>query len=220
MKISQYLVHGKHHLYSVLVFPRKPWFWAFYNESDERCEIDGDPAAYQQVKYALAALIANSGKIAYFPIRGECFGEFYTQNYDAVLTCPKLQLRRSEWGHLRKQLDRAHKIKNFELYYEPQKLYDHYEKLSKSEGKMWEVWDREDTRLACLENETAFFTLGRDVCYGYHHDIICAEREVQAGNCVFDSAYRICELGYLITPGCKRFMRRSNEWDAKKKAEG
>lgn len=211
IKIPQYLVRGKRQTYSVLAFPNKKWLLAFYDDADERHEIDGDPAAYQQVKYALASLIANSGKIAYFPIKKPGFGRFYKDNYDAVIVRPELQFRRSEWVSLRRQLDRAHRIKDFELYYNPQKLYDHYERLSHSESeraKIWRGYDKTDTR---LEDDTIFFTLYRDICYMYHHDIIDAENCVMEGGWGPSDAFPIGRPGYMFTPWVKRFLSKEAE---------
>ena len=217
IKIPQYLVHGKRQTYSVLVFSKKKWLFASYDGADERYEIDGDPAAYQQVKYALAALIANSGKIAYFPIRKPGFRQFYMENYDAVLVRPELQFRRSEWVSLRRQLNKAHRIKDFELYYDPQKLYDHYESLSHSESEMAKVWRDNYGVSSKLEDGTVFFAIYRDICYAYHHAILEAEKDVMDGRWA-PIGYDVgphAGTGYMITPGFKRFLNKEKEFERK-----
>ena len=210
VKIPQFLVQGKKQKYSVLVFPKKKWLWAYYAEDDEHYALEGDAAAYQQVKYALASLIANPGKIAYFPIRGDGYGEYFETNYDAVFTRAELQLKRSEWISLRRQLDKAHRIKRFELLYEPQKLYDHIEKLHESKAGPYRIWNSENGSVTCMENDTVFFSLKREICYAYHHSIITSEKLVLSEDGWGCFADIIGGIGYMITPGCKQLMYNFN----------
>ncbi len=207
VKIPQYLVQGKNRNCSVLVFPKKKWLWAYYEPFDERYEIDGDAAACQQLKYALAVLMANPSKIAYFPIRGEGYGEYYQKNYDAVLVRPELQLRRSEWVSLRRQLDKSHQIKSFELRYEPEKLYNRYQNLEKSEGEMAKIWRRKDRSVVKLEDDTVFFSLRKEICLGYHHASMHTMGYNQEYGSADEYADYVCDMGWLITAGCKRQMK-------------
>ena len=105
IKIPQYLVRGKHRDFQVLRFPELTYGWAYWDCDFGRYEIDGDYETFQWLKYAMAALIASPDKILYFPIRKKIAGSYYCENYDAVLTRPELQFRRSEWISLRRQLD-------------------------------------------------------------------------------------------------------------------
>lgn len=212
VKIPQYLVRGKSRDYCILVFPKKKWLWAYYEGFDERYEIDGDAAAYQQVKYALAALLANPGKIAYFPIHDDGYGEYFKENFDAVLVRPELQLRRSEWGVLRSQLNKTHQIKSFELRYEPEKLYNFYKYLTRNTYASGKFWRREKKTCAKLENGTVFFALRRESCYYYHHAIIAEERLVMGeGGWPDIFSDMICEIGWMITPKSKGLMRQVNK---------
>lgn len=220
IKIPQYLVRGKNRNYNVLVFPKKKWLWAYYEGFDERYEIDGDAAAYQQVKYALAALLANPGKIAYFPIHDDGYGEYFKENYDAVLVRPELQFRRSEWVSLRRQLDETHRIKSFELRYEPEKLYVAYNKFTQNTYVSSKFRKREKKSSARLENGTVFFALKRESCYYYHHAIINEERLVMGeGGWPDMFSDMICEIGWMITPKSKGFMRQNNAKIAQNEAQ-
>lgn len=178
--------------------------WAYYEAGfDNRYEIDGDYQAFKLVRYALAALIANPSKIVYFPIRGEGFGGYFYPNYDTVMVRPELQLRRSEWRNLRHQLNNAHRIKQFELYYDAEKLCRYcdmmYDKFSYKYN-----YRRSERELGILEESTVFFTLPRDSCYSYHSEIFETGKIDK-----FEDDYSI-ELygingafGYMITPRSK-----------------
>ena len=50
-----------------------------------------------------------------------------------MLCRPELQLRRSEWVNLRPQLDRNHRMENYVLRYDPQKLCDEWVKIAAAE---------------------------------------------------------------------------------------
>ena len=41
LTFEQYLVRGKHRDFHVVVFPRKKYMWAFYDNFDRQYEIDG-----------------------------------------------------------------------------------------------------------------------------------------------------------------------------------
>lgn len=89
---------------------------------------------YRLLKYALAILAADPRKIIYFPLVSRELGNSAWGNcYDAVLCRPELQLRRSEWVNLRRQLDRNHRMENYVLRYDPQKLCDEWAKIEAAE---------------------------------------------------------------------------------------
>lgn len=169
IKIEQYLVRGKHRNFHVLKFPELEYAWAYWDWDTERYVIDGSHTTFQYLNYAMAALIAAPDMIAYFPIRKK--GPYYVPNYDAVLTRVEGQLRRSEWVHLRRQLDRAHQIQNFCLRYNPQKLYDYMEGF-RGTDQYYRAMRQRKQEVNTLLGDTVFFTLIKETCYAYHRDTI------------------------------------------------
>jgi len=155
----------------VIVFPRKKYMWAYYDSSDERYEIDGDFAAYRYLKYAMAILSVDPNKIIYLPIQNPGIGRYYTQNYNVVLARPELQLRRSEWVNLRRQLNKAHQTQQHILRYEQEKLWDQYEKLYRTQAYYKEL-EKEKQEVNELVGETVFMILLKQTCLEYHHRIV------------------------------------------------
>lgn len=83
---------------------------------------------------------------------------------------PELQLRRSEWKDLRRQLDNAHRINQFELYYDAYKLCRYWDvQYEKSRYKY--KYNRSEKEISKLEVNTVFFTLSEESCYSYHSEI-------------------------------------------------
>lgn len=123
VKIPQYLVRGKHRDFYVLCFPKLEHAWAYDEKSYNRYEIDGGYEIYLWLKYAMVTLIASPDKSIYFPIR-KTSDRYLVLSYDAVLTRMELQFRRSEWVRLRRQLNKAHRIKDYCLQYDQEKLGD------------------------------------------------------------------------------------------------
>ena len=76
IKFDQYKVQGKYRDFQVIVFPRKKYLWAYFEDFDEAYEIDGDPEAYRLMKYAMAILVTDPNKIIYLPIRNQPLGNF------------------------------------------------------------------------------------------------------------------------------------------------
>lgn len=175
IKIEQYHVQGKWRNYQVLVFPKPNYMWAFYDDFDEQYEIDGDIDAFQYVKYAMAALIACPEKIVYFPIRSKSIFKCYEENYDAVIMRPEAQLKRSEWVHLRRQLDRAHRINNFVLDYNSDKLCAYCEK--NATHRYYDAYSRKKQEVNELLGSTVFMTLLEDSGYTCHQWVTKAEQQ-------------------------------------------
>lgn len=170
IKIPQYLVRGKHRDFQVLRFPELTYGWAYWDCDFGRYEIDGDYEAFQWLKYAMAALIASPDKILYFPIRKKNAGSYYCENYDAVLTRPELQFRRSEWISLRRQLDPAHQISQYQLLYEPDRLCRAMEGFQNS-SHYFHMLHRLKQEVNTLVGDTVFLTMLRENCYLTHLDI-------------------------------------------------
>ena len=176
IKFEQYRVRGKHREFEVLVFPRSEHMWAYYEKFDERYEIDGDLAAYQFVKYALATLVADPNKLIYFPIRGGSVNGYYKQNYDAVLFRPELQFRRSEWIRLRRQINKAHQIGNFVLRYDPESLC-RYKAEFHGDKAYYKALRQRRFEVNTLVGDTVFLSPLKETCLGWLASIIGAEHK-------------------------------------------
>ena len=176
IKFEQYRVRGKHRDFDVLVVPPSKRMWAYYERFDERYEIDGDLVAYQSVNYALAALVVASNKLIYFPIRKTGNNGYYAQNYDAVLLRPELQFRWSEWVKLRRQLDKAHKIENFVLWYDPEYLCRLGVELQKDDA-YYKVLQQRKFEINTLVGDTVFLSPLKETCLGWLASIISVEHQ-------------------------------------------
>ena len=173
VKIPQYLVRGKRREFHVLVFPRLKHTWAYYDSDSEHYAIDADIVGCKWLRFAMASLIAAPDKIVYFPIRTKTsFHGYYFPNYDTVLTRPELQLRRSEWVRLRRQLTPAHQINQFVLRYEPDKLCDYVEKFDVEQQRSYRRKHSSCQEIYTLLGDTVFMPLMKDSCYLFHQDIL------------------------------------------------
>ena len=173
IRFEQYRVRGKHRDFEVLVFTRRRYMWAYHDNDDDVYAIDGNHAGYELVKYALATLIADPNKIIYFPIRDNKLDGIFSERYDAVLTRTELQFRRSEWIKLRRQLNKAHRIENFVLRYDPDRLLA-YAKRYEKDSESWKVWQKEKQEVSALWGDTVFITsLPRIFEVVQNHDVDC-----------------------------------------------
>lgn len=204
IKFDQYIVRGKHRDFQVIVFPRKKYMWAYYEGFDGAYEIDGDPEAYRLMKYAMAILAVDPNKIIYLPIRNQALGTFCWDNcYDAVLYRPELQLRRSEWVHLRRQLNCSHRVENYVLRYEPQKLYDEWNTVEGSSQK-YNYWKREKQEVKTMQDDTIFMALLKETCLLYHSRIV----EVMKDGVPEYPSNPAGELGWILSP---RILKETEE---------
>lgn len=210
IKFEQYRVRGKHRDFEVLVFPRRRYLWAYHDNDDDVYAIDGDPAGYELVKYALATLIADPNKIIYFPIRDNKLDSIFSKRYDAVLTRTELQFRRSEWIKLRRQLNKAHRIENFVLRYDPDRLLA-YAKRYEKDSESWKVWQKEKQEVSALWGDTLFITLLKGTCFMslpkifevvQNHDVDC---------------YPAWQYGWYLTNGWIKYLQ---EWNKKQESAG
>ena len=176
----------------MIVFPRKKYMWAYYDGGVEQYAIDGDYEAYRYLKYAMAILSVDPNKIIYLPIQNPGVGRYYTRNYNVVLARPELQLRRSEWVNLRRQLNKAHRTQQYILRYEQEKLWDQYEKLYRTQTYYKEL-EKEKQEVNELVGETVFMVLLKQTCLKYHHRI--AETIERQETCVW-----LGYLGWLLGP--------------------
>lgn len=173
--------------------------WAYYEGFDDCYEIDGDPEAYRLMKFAMAILIADPGKIIYLPIRDQAIG---VESCDAVLCRPELQLRRSEWVRLRRQLDQAHRIEKYILRYEPDKLCGIWEHTEGSPA-YYTSRKREKQEVNELRNDTVFMVLLKESCLRYHWWIA---DQMRKGVPKYPSV-PVGGLGWLLSPRAIQEMK-------------
>ena len=172
IKIEQYLVRGKHRSFHVLKFPELEYAWAYDEFDFQRYEIDGGYETYLWLRYAMAALIASPDKIIYFPIR-KTSDQHFCPSYDAVFTRTELQFRRSEWGNLRRQLNKAHRIRNYCLMYDQKKLCSFLDSFLESD-RYYQAKKRLKLEANALLGDTIFLTMIKENCYLTHADICTA----------------------------------------------
>lgn len=164
-----------------MCFPKLEHAWAYDEFDYQRYEIDGGYETYLWLKYAMAALVASPDKIIYFPIR-KTSDRYLFSSYDAVLTRVELQFRRSEWVQLRRQLDKAHRVKNYCLRYHQEKLCDALKKFMKPGQHDRYCYNnnyyRAEKKLKLEANEllgdTIFNSMIKEDCYFTHADICAA----------------------------------------------
>ena len=171
IKISQYLVRGKRRVFRVLKFSALEHAWAYFDYDGGRYEIDGDMEAFRWLKYAMAALAVSPDRIVYFPIRKKHTALCYAPNYDAVLTRPELQLRRSEWVDLRRQLDPAHRVGNYQLHYDEDKLCAALDGFEGS-SRYYRAVKKLGQEVSTVLGDTVFLTLLRENCLLCHRNIV------------------------------------------------
>lgn len=213
IKLKQYRVRGKHREFDVLVFSRWRYMWAYYDNDDDIYAIDGDLAACELIKYALAVLIADPNKIIYFPVRDNELGDIFTDHYDAVLTRTELQFRRSEWIRLRRQLNKAHQIENFVLRYDQDRLLA-YGKRYEKDSEAWKVWRKEKQEFSALWGDTVFITMLKGSCF------MSLPALFEAGQYRGNSCHHIWRFGWYLTNGWIQYLQGWNEDDALESKEG
>lgn len=171
VKIDLYIVRNKGKTHKVLVFPRVENAWAYDDfPEDDQLMLDGNEEFFTQLKYAMAALIADPSLLIYFPIKKPgCrrFRDYMT--YDAVLLRRELQFRRSDWHDIKRKLDRQHYAGKYKINYNEKKLNDWYEKAIQE--KYWLIWQDRDRIIEEILGETVFLALPQNICYWYHYEI-------------------------------------------------
>ena len=171
VKVDLYIVRNKGKTHKVLAFPRVENAWA-YDDSpeDDQLMLDGNEEFFNQLKYAMAALIADPSLLIYFSIKNpECRRSWNFKTYDAVLLRRELQFRRSEWYDIKGKLDRRHYAGKYKIHYNEKKLNDWYEKAI--QGKRWLIWQGIDRIVEEILGETVFLAFPKNICYWYHHAI-------------------------------------------------
>ena len=214
IKFEQYRVRGKHREFDILVFPQRRYMWAYHDNDDDVYSIDGDFAAYHLLKYALAVLIADPNKIIYLPIWDNNLWDYYfPDRYDAVLTRTELQLRRSEWVKLRRQLNKAHRIENFVLRYDPDRLLSYAERY-RTEDAVWKAYHKDKQELSALCGNTVFITLLKETCFRVFPDFLALEPRQSCG------CYHAWHFGYCFSSEWIRYLGERVQEDRLKEQEG
>lgn len=213
IKFKQYRVRGKHRDFDVVVFPQRRYIWAYYDNDDDVYAVDGNPAGYELIKYALAALIADPNKIIYFPIRDNTLDDYFPDRYDAVFTRTELQFRRSEWIKLRRQLNKAHQIENFVLRYDPDRLLA-YAKRYERESEGWKAWRKHKQEFSALCGNTVFVTLLRETCFTTLPHIFQAYHQSKG------DLTHVWHFGWYFTNGWIKYLQERNTEKALGSKEG
>lgn len=216
-KIEEYRVVEKGREFSVLVFPKIDYMWAFDDSPEEYCYmVDGTAEVYAALKHAMAILSEASDKIIYFPCKQEGIGRCYRENYNMVLCTPRAQLRRSYWIAIRRKLIPANRIGNYVLIYNRKKLDDFCKKklmVMESRGtesklmlrtEIGKKFDKE--HLEEVVGETLFMVLGKDECL-YNHYLIAKDLDEY---CAGDDYGAWTAMGWIITQkGLQNMKRRA-----------
>ena len=177
IKFDQYKVQGKKREFSVVVVPKQRYLWAYYEDFDNEYEIDGDLTTYRMLKFATAILANDPHVIIYLPVGNQELGNHsWGQCHDAVLCRPELQLRRSEWIRLRRQLNNSHRIQKYVLSYREKPLLDEWEAIEHS-AKIHRVWSREKFEVKTVQDNTVFFALWRETWLRYHRGLVETMRD-------------------------------------------
>lgn len=205
IKIEQYLVRGKHRNFHVLKIPELEYAWGYDELDFQRYEIDGGYETYLWLKYAMAALIASPDIIIYFPIR-KTSDQHFCPSYDAVFTRMELQFRRSEWVNLRRQLNKAHRIRNYCLLYDQKKLCSFLDGFLES-SRYYRAKKRLKLEVNALLGDTIFLTMIKENCYLTHADI-CNSLESDDIDDLGFPVYGIdnCVIGYFLPQKAVRIM--------------
>lgn len=195
-RADQYRVRGKKRTYDVLVFPTVENAWAYDDYPEESGpRIDGNYEFFRLVEFALAALISDSSKIIYFPIRQKKRHRSYGRCCDLVLLRPELQFRRLEWFRLKKKLDRQHRIGKYTIRYDQQKLLDWFDK--KLVNRWW--LEREATYVEEMLGDTVFLVLPQERCYWYHSCIAESSLMKGKGNNEHGSISDYVRIGWILS---------------------
>lgn len=217
-KVEEFRVVEKGKEYSVLVFPKIEYMWAFDDNPEEDCYmVDGTAEVYSALKYAMAILSEASDKIIYFPCKQNGIGRYYDTNYNLILCTPKVQLRRSSWISIRRKLNSGNKTGNYVLRYNRKKLDDFCEKTlmiesRRPESKLvlrTEVGKKiEKAHLEEVLGDNLFIVLGKEECIHNHYLIAKDLDEYCAG----DDYGAWSAMGWIITQkGLKNMKERADQ---------
>lgn len=188
IKYEQYLVRGKHRYYHILKLPAPEYAWIYDAPPDEgEVALDGDERVFRTVGAALSLLTINPTKIIYLPKSQN--GHFYFKQRELVITRKELQLRRSEWVSLRRQISKRTRIENFVYCYDEEQMLRRYKKYAEP---YWYKY-KEQGNVREVLGDTGFWTLSRYSCLDSFYSAIRRANEKKDEYSTFTS------LGYILT---------------------
>lgn len=166
IKYEQYLVKGKNNRYYHIIKLPEPEYAEIYDDHvwDTFAGLDADENSYRMLGKAISLLYVNPTKILYLPKpKNE---SVYCFTRELVIARPELQLRRSEWVNLRRQISKRTRIENFVYDYDEEWLFEESEKYQN------QTWYDLGKKVENIEGNTAFWIYSKDRCLIYHNDII------------------------------------------------
>lgn len=225
-KLDEYKITEKGREYSVIVFPKVEYMWAFDDYPEENCYmVDGTAYAYKLLKLACAILISSPEKIVYFPCKQEGIGHFYRDNYHFVLCTPQVQLRRSSWVRIRRKISQNTWNGKYKLCYDRKKLDDfcirNYMEWYQTRACEWKYGLRTVSRKEIdkshveeVAGDTLFMVVGKEECY-FNHYLIAKDLD-EYGDLEEFGAWSA--LGWIITKRGIGDMKRRAEEEAEEQA--
>ncbi len=224
-KMDEYKIYEKGREYSVIVFPKIEYMWAFDNFPEENfCIVDGTAYAYKMLKLACAILIAAQDKIIYFPCKQGGIGIYYgSDNNHLVLCSPHVQLRRSRWVQIRRKIGKKTWVGKYKLQYDRKKLEDYCKKMMlekevpfREPSLKTDVWKKiEKTHVEEIVGDTLFMVMSKEECYYKHYCIAKDMDQYQDGK----DYGPWTTLGWIITKEGIEDMKREEKKDAEKAAK-
>lgn len=226
-KIDEYKITEKGRDYSVLVFPKVEYMWAFDDWPEENSYmVDGTAYAFKLLKLACAILISSPDKIIYFPCKQSGIGRYYRNNYHLVLCSPGVQLRRTGWVQIRRKISRKTWIGKYKFCYDRQKLDDYCTKnlieryeTGTEAGKYMlrtQIGKKIDkTHVEEAVGDTLFMIIGKEECYYNHYRIAKDLDEYSDAN----KSSNWTAFGWIITKRGIEDMKREAKQEAEKEAE-
>lgn len=190
IKIDEYHVYEKGREYEILVFPFIKHMWAYDNSAEwGYVRIDGTAKAHYLMCYALDILARNKNKIIYFPCKQEGIGGIYHKNWSLVMCRPELQLRRSLWFKIKKNLDKKHLTGRFKYTFDPDRSIGYFRDIIPKKFKTEDDWvihgekrishykKKYDHHVEEVIGDTAFLVLTKEECFQRHFDTLIALRD-------------------------------------------
>ena len=226
-KFDEYKITEKSREYSVIVFPKVEYMWAFDDYPEENCYmVDGTAYAFKLLKLACVILISAPNKIIYFPCKQEGIGCCYRENYHFVMCSPQVQLRRSNWVQIRRKISKSTWVGKYKLCYDRKKLDDYcikqYMEWYKPVCSSWRYELKTEvskfirkTHVEEVLGDTLFMVLSKEECY--HNHYLIAKDLDEYGDLQDYGAWTA--FGWMITKSGIENMKKRKEEEAVKKAK-
>lgn len=184
IKFKKYEVEFKNHKYDILLPPDIGQLWVTnYGDKHWGTNWDGNRKGLEALWYSAAVLGFNpSGKVIYFPIRGNKVPEWYKQwqdefseegssivdDCDLVFTTHQTQLKRSEWTELKKTF-KYRKAESYVFCYDRERCSRYFQE---SCSKLFHSNDRrKEYAIETMQDSTLFYILSRRSFQGIYLSI-------------------------------------------------